>query len=147
MNVPNVIQYTKVGKQMNAYLFVCLSATLVGLTVILIGIHDQAHRDYRPNESVQWLEPFGTKMQPSQTLDTQGRRPIGNAVWDFQYSSIIQILWRTTVSSDNELVINSETLALLKRASAALPQTISSEEFQRLAFVIKKASLRLPVLN
>lgn len=139
MNVSIVIQNTKMDKQVNAYLFVCLSAILVGLTVILIGIHEQAHRDYKPNDSVQWRESFDANVESSQMLNTQVRRPIGNAVWDFQYSPIIQILWRAPLNSDNELVANSETLALLKRASAVLPQTISSEEFQRLDFVIRKS--------
>ena len=37
------------------------------------------------------------------------------------------------------MVIDSEALELLNRASAALPQALSSEEFQRLGFVIKKS--------
>ena len=137
MNGFSFIQKPETSQRMNGYLFVCLSTILVGLVAMLIDLHDQAHDEYKPNEPVHWREPFNADV--NQALKSQLTKPIGNSVWDFQYTSLIQILWRAKVNDQDELVIDSEALELLKRASAALPQALSSEEFQRLGFVIKKS--------
>jgi hypothetical protein len=137
MNGSGVIQKLNLPPRINAYLFVGLSLTLIGIVAMLLSLHDHAHKEYKPNEPVQWREPFKAKL--SQASKSQLSKPIGNSVWSFGYSALMKILWRSRVDERDELVINSETLELLKRASAIVPQATSIEELQRLDFVIKKS--------
>ena len=117
--------------QRNVFVVFSLLMVLAALVTLIVGFHNDAHVSYNAKRTVEWLQPA--------ELDAQYQTPIGNKIWLQQYHEIEEILWRSTENSQHELRINSDTLGLLKQASALMPMELSKKELQRLGYVISKS--------
>lgn len=108
-----------------------LITALVFIVLLTVSFHENAHVGYDPNRKVEWKQPS--------ELGDQFERAIGNRVFNIQYSKIEKILWQAKSDSNGGLIVNSETVDLLTRATSVLPERMSAEEHQRLQAIIKKS--------
>lgn len=122
------------GHQRQTYLSIALCIILVCLTFIINGVHKQSHTAYEPHKKVQWQQYF----ELENSVETISK-PIGNQEWAFEFNGIINILSRITVDSNNNILISSETLDVLKRASSQIPKKVPSSDIKRLGVVIEKS--------
>lgn len=115
----------------NVLTFIALLLVLSLIIKLNINFHNDVHIAYNAKRKVEWREPAALKVEfPT---------PIGNKVWVQEYHQIEKILWRAKADPHNNLIINSETLALLQQAAALLLEDLSDKELERLNHVLNKS--------
>lgn len=108
-----------------------LLLALIFVVLLIISFHENAHVGFDSKRVVEWKQPS--------ELDAQFTLAISNRAFNIEYSKVERVLWQAKIDSQNDLIINSETMDLLKRAIAALPEVMSSQERKRLEAIIKKS--------
>ena len=123
---------------------------LAYVVFVRLDLHKHEGTNYNPStyhkSSIkQWLQPS--------SIDNDFPLPISNKIWSIHYTSIEKILRTSNVSNGGTLLINAETLDLLKRVHAKLSSNIHTSnasdvflnetDLGRLSFLINQSFPKL----
>lgn len=125
---------SSIAKMPKTTYFTCSLILLLSLiTVKIISLHRSDNTHYDDQRSAIWKESFTSP-------NAQGQLPpIGNKVWKHSFNKVISTLQKLPKKSAGELLLNDQTLTVLKRAISQLPEGLSDSEKQRLNLLIAKS--------
>lgn len=98
-----------------------------------IALHENSHVSYNATAPIDWLQPLA--------LDNKYPIKVSNHYWKLTATEIEKLLWQLNINEFGDLVIRDETIDVLQQMAAVLPNVMTSKEWQRLAFLIKRSAV------
>ena len=109
---------------------------ILALVVTLLYFHINTHMVVPTTNSGVWSQPSA--------LSSISKKPIrdfdiNKAHWRFNYNDLESTLFNARFSQNGELIINNDTLSLLRHSSTYLPSELHSDESERIAYLISRS--------